>query len=356
MSSGGFVCWFDEIFAPENLDKCYIIKGGSGTGKSSLMRKVTACAEKNRYDVEMFLCSSDPTSLDGIILTSPNGRKIAFFDGTSPHTRDPKFPGAVEEIINLGTFWNADKLRMKRDEICAIAKYRSQLYQSAGEYFHAAGEIEKLLRYEAKSKLLHEKLEAAAKRFISRAIKEAHIKPAGKEGKVSIRCISALSTMGAVRLDSFESAADHLAVISNVMGTAPFMMDALLRQAVENRLDVVRSPMPLEPQLTEALLIPDLSLAIITQDPSSDGYCDDSIKLINMARFIDKDSLDPDEKKRRRTLKKCSRELISGGLAHLADVRAAHADMEKIYIDAMDFNAVNNFSKKLLAVVFSDKN
>ena len=47
-------------------------------------------------------CSSDNNSLDGIVIPK---LKIAILDGTA-HVVDPVFPGVVDEIINLGQFWD----------------------------------------------------------------------------------------------------------------------------------------------------------------------------------------------------------------------------------------------------------
>lgn len=52
--------------------------------------------------VEYYYCSSDTSSLDGIVLKHSG---TAILDGTSPHTTDPAYPGAVEEIINMGDFF-----------------------------------------------------------------------------------------------------------------------------------------------------------------------------------------------------------------------------------------------------------
>jgi Mrp family chromosome partitioning ATPase len=41
----GFRSLFDEIFAPEKFRRIYILKGGPGTGKSTLMRNLGAVAE-----------------------------------------------------------------------------------------------------------------------------------------------------------------------------------------------------------------------------------------------------------------------------------------------------------------------
>ena len=67
-SGKGFCSFYGEIFSPERTERRYLIKGGPGTGKSSLMRRVAGEAEKRGYGVEYYRCSSDPTSLDAILI------------------------------------------------------------------------------------------------------------------------------------------------------------------------------------------------------------------------------------------------------------------------------------------------
>ena len=135
----GFKSYFDRIFAPEQFDRIYIIKGGPGTGKSSIMKNIVSHMKEKDCNIEEIYCSSDPRSLDGIICK--NGEKrIALIDGTSPHETDPKIPGVIDEIINLGENWDSRWLSAKREEILALNREKSNAYKAAYSYLKIAGE------------------------------------------------------------------------------------------------------------------------------------------------------------------------------------------------------------------------
>ena len=95
-SFDGFKSNFDGVFSPLKLKKLFILKGGPGTGKSTLMREVAKNFD-GVLTVTNILCSSDTASLDGVLLER-DGTIVAIADGTAPHVIEPRFPGAVEEI------------------------------------------------------------------------------------------------------------------------------------------------------------------------------------------------------------------------------------------------------------------
>ena len=67
-TSDGFFSYYQSILSKENLNKIYTIKGGPGVGKSTFMRDIARHFEKNGESIEYYHCSSDPDSLDGVLL------------------------------------------------------------------------------------------------------------------------------------------------------------------------------------------------------------------------------------------------------------------------------------------------
>ena len=336
----GFVSWFNDIFDPHTLERTYIIKGGSGTGKSTLMRKIAARVIDSGGDCEYYYCSSDPTSLDGIIVNTKDGKRIAMLDGTAPHMHDPKFPGAAEEIVNLGEYWNDDILKKNRDEIIMLCDKKSRLYSDAYANFAAAGVLVLTQLNEARGYLLEKKLEAAAQRLLAQRMHECHAKGSGCEKR--IRVLSALSTHGESYFDSFGDC-DKVCKVIDYAGTAPFLFNSLMRIAEKLGIDYDRAPMPLLPDLSEAIRFPALSMAVVSRTDRKD------IKEINMSRFVDRLLLAEYDRTKRRTLKKAAQELTEAGLTKLAKVRHIHGETEKIYIGAMDFTKLEEATDRLIS-------
>ena len=107
----GFYSLYDQLLPPERAQAVYILKGGPGCGKSTLMRRVAGWAEEAGLETEYILCSGDPDSLDALVLP---GLGAALVDGTAPHVVEPRCPGAVERYVNLGDCYDAAALRPLR--------------------------------------------------------------------------------------------------------------------------------------------------------------------------------------------------------------------------------------------------
>lgn len=81
-TSKGFYSFYHYIISQDTARRKICIKGGPGTGKSTLMKSIGTFFNDKGYDIEYHHCSSDNNSLDGIVIKQLN---IALLDGTAPH-------------------------------------------------------------------------------------------------------------------------------------------------------------------------------------------------------------------------------------------------------------------------------
>ncbi|MCL2587319.1 MAG: hypothetical protein FWE31_03730 [Firmicutes bacterium] len=134
----GFVGWFDQIVDNYDLKKLYILKGGSGVGKSTFIRKFVESLEPS--NVEWIMCSADPASYDGAIMPELG---LGIIDGTFPHITDPKYPRMVDEIIDLSQFIDPAKITATRGEIQTIMAQRKDCFLRAYTELSNARELHK---------------------------------------------------------------------------------------------------------------------------------------------------------------------------------------------------------------------
>ncbi len=81
-SSQGFVSFFENALADDTIRQNFIFKGGPGCGKSTAMKQAAQEGLRRQQPMEIIHCSSDPGSLDGVLVPA---LKAGIIDGTAPH-------------------------------------------------------------------------------------------------------------------------------------------------------------------------------------------------------------------------------------------------------------------------------
>ncbi len=334
-TSRGFVGAYPALVREGELDRLYILKGGSGTGKSTLIRN---CAERARLagaQVTMLLCSSDPASADGVILVGKNGRRAAVVDGTAPHTMDPTLPGAVGEIVSLGECWQTAVLTAARSEIGHHTAEKQAAYRLAYRYLAAYGEITDAARALLSECVLKDKMTAAVRRLTAGI-------PKGKAFREEILYTSAVSMRGLYRLSTFGQLAGREISVLDAYGSASFFWDALRDTAAERRCTVYFAPAPGETKTSFEAYLPESGAAFRTVfEREEDGGA-----VVNMQRFLDRRALAA-VRGRLRFADRCREMLMTGALEALGRAREHHFALEEIYKTAMDFTAVEEIGVRI---------
>ena len=326
-SGRGFVSFYDRIFGRDQITRRYIVKGGPGTGKSSFMRQIARYAEEQGMAVEYYRCSSDPDSLDGIVL---DGR-IAMMDGTAPHTVEPELPGARDEIVNLGEFWDGERLAGHYNEIVALSALKSNCYRKAYRFLSAAMEVELVNRELIRPSVRHEKMRGAVGRLL-RAV------PDEDEFRLLPGLVDSIGMKGSVRLDTYEKQAKRLYVVEDHYGTGGLFLNLVVEEAQRKGCAVRVSYQPLTPELPDAVYFCQSGVCFVIGEYGErepDGR-------VNMKRFLDVGALS-EVKVEYRLNRHLIDGLIGAATEALTDAGRHHFALEQIYVSCMDFDSQRKF-------------
>lgn len=333
----GFYSYYDYLIDTEKAKKVYVIKGGPGTGKSTLMKSAANWGEDNGYEVDYLHCSSDPNSFDGIIIDGD----IAMVDGTSPHIVDPKNPGCVETIVNMGDFWDEARLRESKEKIIEIDKQIKGYYAAAYNYLAAAGSI-------------YKNIQSPKDVRIARTIFD---EVAGREstcGKGKIRKLFA-SAIGPGGVASF---ADSLALKKCYVLKTDFakgtsmVMKKLAQIFLDSGFDTELFYDPLAPdELIEHICVPEAGVSVLTSIGLSnitneDAYVIDIDEIMNI-NTCTKDYIHN---------KLMTEILVKEASAIIAKAKQKHDELEHCYIPCMDFESANKCSKRIIDDIKNNKN
>lgn len=83
---------------------------------------------------------------------------VAVADGTAPHVVEPAYPAAVGRYVNLGQFYNVDRLKERRREIVACTDGYQAEYRKAYACLHACGAVRAEMEGSAGAGFDYEKL------------------------------------------------------------------------------------------------------------------------------------------------------------------------------------------------------
>lgn len=344
-TSNGFYSYFDYII-PKDINRIFCLKGGPGVGKSSLMKKVARDFSERGYDVEVFPCSSDPGSLDAVLIKK---LKVVLLDATAPHIVDPKIPGAIDEIVNFGDFWNVDNLESNKREIEQCNKEISACFQRAFKYLNAAKPIFYDIESKNSSAMDFGKLNKFTDEFIEALFREIENK---EELSVPRHLFgTAITPIGHVDYgDSLFQDAEKIYYIKGKIGYGKTtFLKRVYDKAILKGLNVEVFHYPLIPEKIESIMITDLGIAITTSSLFKDKEVINLNQFVNENQIINyKEELEVDER--------IFDELINYAISNLKKAKLNHDIIENYYIPNMNFEKVDQLKEELVERILKYEN
>ena len=331
-SPSGFYSLYDQMLDPDTANRVFLLKGGAGCGKSSLMKRAAAALEDVGEQVEYIRCSGDPDSLDAVIFP---GLKAAIADATAPHVMEPRLPGAVESYVNLGRFYDHTALRKQREEIAAATKGYQSHYKRAYRCLTAAAQ----LCEDNRSLLLTPALEARelkrARGILSREVKKTGRQP----GVAAQRFLGAISCQGlSCRFETVNTLCRKVYELQDAYGLGAGMLTALAAGCMSAGYDVILCPSPLFPDRAEHLIVPELGLGFVTSTPTL-PYPGKPYRRVRIDAMADPEQLRK-YKSRLKFSRKVQSALLDEAVESLAQAKLEHDALEKLYNPHVDFEGV----------------
>lgn len=329
-SGEGFVGFFDEIFYAPEITRRYIIKGGPGTGKSSFMRRVAMHAQMKGREVCYYYCSSDTDSLDGIVI---DGR-TAFLDGTSPHACETVLAGACDELINLGAFWDREKLVGQRERLYRLVTQKKTAYCRAYRYLAAAKAIGAVEKSYAEGITDRAKLLSAVARVSLKQCAGAAVPQRAQ--------VAAFGTRGRVRLDTLRAAAREIYAVEDYYGAGRLYMAELKRACAARGTRMLVSYDTVDQSVPDEMLLCDSGELFRLCAHAGEGE-----RAVSCARFVRRDSL-CGIRSSFRAARQARNAALSLAESELAYAGRIHAETEGIYVGAMDFSGVQRMCDQII--------
>ena len=331
----GFYSLYGEVFDCARFDRIFILAGGPGTGKSTLLSRVLARARTEGVAHEVILCSSDTHSLDGVILEA-GGRRVGILDGTPPHGRIPTNPGVTETVCDLGAFWDTGVLEGRREEILALTEKKRHAYACAYALLSALGAVEE----EEHLRLLPYFDRERAERQIRHKCASLRLLGEGRR-----RLLRAFSTRGETVLPFRGEDVQSLLLVSGNRASAEMYLSLFADKVASAGIAHTRYLSPVSPKRTDAVYLPENKALLVYEGLGA--HLPVKGRRIVADRFLREGEHGESKGFALRQA------LTEGVTAHLAVAGAAHSEIEQHFGAAMDFTRLSEYAEGVVEAVFS---
>ncbi|MEN6349534.1 MAG: PRK06851 family protein [Syntrophomonas sp.] len=348
----GFYSFYDYMTYPD-IKRKIVLKGGPGVGKSTFMKKLGEEFAQKGIEIEYHWCSSDNDSLDGVVI---GNQQFCVLDGTAPHIVDPRFPGAVDEIINLGDFWDRDAVKKNRSAIVGLSENISRCFNRAYirlREVEAAYEEWKSYYEEARDEeAINRNILALTQDFLPASspspVKPRHlfagaITPDGLVSKVEsiIDPDFALYAVKGSPGSGIKSLFDHVLHILNLQNTYAEIFHS-----------------PFDPREIDIIVLPRHKAVLLDVSANIFNYSRSLTnnkykRWLDFDQFSQKDIIDP-YGKQIFTARNRFDAGINEAVTFINTAKKYHDELETYYVPAMDFESVGRLREKLFGELLAD--
>lgn len=343
-TSRGFYSLFESNLS--DLDRLFILKGGPGTGKSSIIKRIAKHWNDAGYDVEVMHCSSDSESLDGVIIPAI---RAGIVDGTSPHVIEPKAPGAVEEYVNLGKAWNRAQLTSQRDIIKELSAQVSEAFQAAYQSFSEALSMHDQWERVYIRRMNFAKADRLASRWMERLFGE---EARNKDPVVRHRFLGAATPTGPVDfVPNLTAGVARRYLLKGRPGTGKStLLKKVAAAAMERGFDTEIYHCGFDPDSLDMVIVRELDFAIFDSTaPHAYEAERESDEVIDLYALTVEPGTDEKYADEIELITKEYRKRMQEGTAFLAKAKEIRDGLEGIYVDAMDFRIVDELAGDIQA-------
>ncbi len=320
------------------VKRVYIIKGSPGSGKSTLMKRIASKAISLGEDVIKIRCSSDPDSLDGLILPRLS---VGVADGTPPHAMEPKKYGIREQTVSLEASFDYDRLDFFSGRLTRLFEKKSAYTKAASSAVAAFGQLENARREYVKPALQQEKIETFCKKFIRKNTQSSG-------GSIKIYPIDTFCRKGFVTTSAFDGA-ENIYIVRDKFGISENVLQSVFYFAKEAKTDMFIIPCPVDARSIGGIYFPKTKTLIKSDRfiPMPTG------KSIRCVSFSDPEGI-ASHRARLNAISKLGEKLFEEAIEAFTKAFETHLEIEKIYSQCVDFDITDKVTKNLSERIFKE--
>ncbi|ACS79931.1 hypothetical protein [Maridesulfovibrio salexigens] len=338
-SAEGFHSFFNFLPDMDNA-KMVIVKGGPGTGKSTFIKQIGDAFTKEGYDLEYQHCSLDPESYDAVTIPEIKSIVVA---ATGHHVYDPRNPGAVDEILNLGDYWDVEGIRKHRKEIIEINSMAEGQFHKVYNQLKAARLLLANAEIISSSALNPSKMNIIEQDICSFLPAAEKMERFGSERNCFV---SSITPFGEEHLADtiVHNNTQIIGLIGEPGSGRSTLMKQIGKKAQLKNLVVEYYHKPIDPTIIEHIHIPEAEIMVTVQPDLMPA--NNPMTTYNLADCAN--TLTRAEKSEISSAKQRYEEILGDAIESLLYAKNTHSELEQYYVPYMDFDSVNQKCKDVV--------
>lgn len=340
-SPNGFYSLFRDAYNITDGWRVFIIKGGPGTGKSTMMKKIFQKAAELGLYAERGFCSSDPDSLDAVIVPEI---KTAVFDGTAPHVLEPELPGACEIIINLADAFDTKLLKSHAAQLSQLSDACSACHKNAVRFLNCAQSFDKNTSLTAQKAISTQKIEKRAQMLY-----RTHI--GSSKGRERTRLLSAVTLCGIKTFyNTISNLCDTVVIIEDKFGSPSDLLLNCIREKLRDSEHEFICCRCSQSKRIEHIILPKERTAFTVSNTFHLIHTDS--RITHAERFLDPTVI-AENSKRFSYNRRAAAQFYDLASSEMRRAKTIHDKLEKLYSSAVDFSVIDEISKHAVEQFFS---
>lgn len=326
----GFVSRFTSVTEDPRVRHRIYIKGGAGCGKSTLMRRLAETATAYEADCELGLCSSDPDSLDTLLIPQA---QLAVCDATPPHVCEPTLCGCGSHYLDLSCYYDTAAIGAIQPELQRLQSNNRACYQRVRQILVAVQALYRLREHLPDRAQATQRLSAAAGMLLP------PLQNSGTgEGTQRSLFFTGITPSGCISRYGMLQDAATIYLLQDSCHLAGYYLQTLSHLAQAAGQTVIAGYSPIDPTGAPAqLYLPQCSTAFVRQ--SSHFVCD----LVGVTP-LDLDALvqaTPQICRQASYLREITARLLSEAVHELQQAKVLHDALEQRMHPYIDFSGVS---------------
>lgn len=328
----------------QGLERLYILQGGPGTGKSSIIREIGDRMTESGFDIWLFHRPSDNDSLDGVIIP---GLKTGIVNGMPPRVVHPRLPSGAVRYVNLDEALDANRFESDKSAVESLSEQIALAHNRAYAGFAEALRIHDDWEAIFIANMDFEAADQLTASYIRQLFGDSHLE---KTSRVDHRFLGAATPRGAVDfVPNLTEGLKRYFIKGRPGSGKSTMLKKLAAAGTELGFDLEVYHCGFDPNSLDMVIVRELGFALFDSTAPHEYFPDrDTDEIVDMYVHCIKPGTDEKYAAAISGFKDRYSAKMKESIEHLAQGKTLQDEQTQLYRSAVDFRLVDEIRDRII--------